>query len=1098
MRISNNILRVYRLAMLLFVLSGFESYADSPLLSKIEPGNITYTKESAEVRVSGTIDVTYKKDENLTSATVSISGGFIASEDELMVKDPHGIYSSWNQSAGTLKLSGKHPVKKYKEALRTIFYKNNESNPGSGVRVISFTVSDGDNASNTVTRNIVVQGADTVISPEPLIPTAVISGNDSICPDEMAELLVTLTGKAPWDIIVKYGDKLISIHNIITANYVLKVDKAGTYTLKSMNDARTKGKVSGLGVVTIYPTPTAVISGDTKICGESEAGLKVALTGILPWSYSYKLDNNAPLTVQNVRENTSSLSVNKAGTYTLVEVYDRHCRGRVSGSAEVTLSTPPVVEITGLQSEYSKESNEWVLLNGNPAGGEFSGTGVIPYENKWYFLPELAPVGINEIVYKYVADQNSCFGYDTATVKILEHGAEILFEDNRTKFCLNDPPVLITAKSLVNDNTGSFIISGGVGLTDHGNNTATLYPDQLMARTYTITYTISENNYITQEIEAGAAIKADFKWNTQCFEAGQPMTFTSTSSSPFGALNDAGYTWHINETGFSTNSPSQFTYAFAEPGNYTIGLQVVNSIGCSDTVQKVLPLKPVIKLAGQNYFENFENGTSEWLTGNAGSINSWTLGSGFAEAYSGVNAWYTNIVAGLVPKEQSWLLSPCFDFTGTAKPVLVTRLWRSFTDSRDAAYIQSSVDNGGSWTKLGDLNDGLNWYNGYYGNMESTLAGWTNIKDAGWIESRHSLDFLIGQPKVQFRIMYEASGNAIGNNGIAVDDIRIAERNRMVLIEHFTNSSVPSSMQADSSLDQIAGNFQKSIIDVQYHTSNPSDDPFYEDNPVIPTTRQFYYGLSKVPYAMINGGINSRQRIDYDATTLDDKKVMVESLYDSDYRIRVQSMVSDSMFYAECIITALKDIPLTEISLRIVVIENEINTITGTNGDNLFKNVVKTMLPGAAGSTFYRAWSKNDSLTVREKWHMDKVYNPDNLHAVAFIQNENTKEIYQAAPDTRGIITAVSDPPVIHGNRLFTLNPNPAQGYTTIMFDKEPMYELTLELYSSLGNLVYSSKIPRGRIRSEIITAPLQNGIYLVRISSNGQLLGTSKLVVSK
>ena len=146
------------------------------------------------------------------------------------------------------------------------------------------------------------------------------------------------------------------ISNINTSNYKLKVTSAGTYTLSAVTDAVcTNGKVSGSATVIQLTAPTALLSGDASICENTSAELNVSLTGTAPWRFSYKKDDGTPVTIQDVNASPKTIGVNQAGYYTLYEVYDKFCKGTVSGSARISVRPSPDVSISGLASAYNKE-----------------------------------------------------------------------------------------------------------------------------------------------------------------------------------------------------------------------------------------------------------------------------------------------------------------------------------------------------------------------------------------------------------------------------------------------------------------------------------------------------------------------------------------------------------------------------------------------------------------------------------------------------------------------------------------------------------------------------------------------------------------------
>jgi hypothetical protein len=408
------------------------------------------------------------------------------------------------------------------------------------------------------------------------------------------------------------------------------------------------------------------------------------------------------------------------------------------------------------------------------------------------------------------------------------------------------------------------------------------------------------------------------------------------------------------------------------------------------------------------------------------------------------------------------------------------------------------LDNGKNWNPVGSyINDGINWFNNYFGNPGTQSLGWTAIKDAHWIEARHSLDFLIDEPNVQFRIAYSASGSAFGNGGIAIDDIGIVERNRMILIEHFTHALDTISTDADHVLNTFVQQNESGILDLQYHTSGSPEDPFNMDNPGVTATRQFYYSLSAVPYAIINGGSQIHQWIDYEINTLNENQIVIESLYDSDFNIEVKSMIQNNTLYTETVISAINDVPLTELSVRLAVIEPLVIYNGGENGDTVFRNVVKTMLPGAAGNTLYRTWNRNESLTLSEAWPIQNVYSIESLRVVAFIQNETTKEIDQAAMDTRGIISSNNDPSG-NINGPVTIYPNPANRHAFISFGKETLEDISLQIFDTFGKLLQTVDVPRGTLKQELLIETIPSGIYLIKLTMDHKLPGNFKLMINR
>ncbi|MHC5830085.1 MAG: hypothetical protein ACYT04_82695, partial [Nostoc sp.] len=90
--------------------------------------------------------------QNLSSATVSITNGFVATEDTLAFTNQNdGITGSYTN--GVLTLTGTATVAQYQAALQSVTYQNSSDNP-SPTRTISFVVNDGSLDSSPATRNI--------------------------------------------------------------------------------------------------------------------------------------------------------------------------------------------------------------------------------------------------------------------------------------------------------------------------------------------------------------------------------------------------------------------------------------------------------------------------------------------------------------------------------------------------------------------------------------------------------------------------------------------------------------------------------------------------------------------------------------------------------------------------------------------------------------------------------------------------------------------------------------------------------------------------------------------------------------------------------
>ena len=196
----------HRLFLLFFFFASHVVAAQDPTITGIEGTTLSYDEEQAATAVSGTITVEDADSPMLSSATVTISGNLISSEDVLEFVDAFSITGSFEASTGTLMLNGPASPADFTNALRSVLYKNtNDANPSTLLRTVSFSVNDGSTNSLTVTRNIQVNG----------INDLPIGQDDSFVMHEDTELdcgCILINDSDPD------GDDLIALHGAPPAN----------------------------------------------------------------------------------------------------------------------------------------------------------------------------------------------------------------------------------------------------------------------------------------------------------------------------------------------------------------------------------------------------------------------------------------------------------------------------------------------------------------------------------------------------------------------------------------------------------------------------------------------------------------------------------------------------------------------------------------------------------------------------------------------------------------------------------------------------------------------------------------------------------------
>lgn len=130
------------------------SVNDPPVIVNIEAAVLGYTENDPPLQLTNSISVSDVDNSNLASAEIQITTNYIPGEDELTFTDQNGISGNWDNTIGKLTLSGSASLIDYQTAIRSVKYHNTSSNPSTLQRAVSFTVNDGTDNSNTLTRTI--------------------------------------------------------------------------------------------------------------------------------------------------------------------------------------------------------------------------------------------------------------------------------------------------------------------------------------------------------------------------------------------------------------------------------------------------------------------------------------------------------------------------------------------------------------------------------------------------------------------------------------------------------------------------------------------------------------------------------------------------------------------------------------------------------------------------------------------------------------------------------------------------------------------------------------------------------------------------------
>ncbi len=955
-----------------------------------------------------------------------------------------------------------------------------ERNSKAGTYEISFTFTDGNGCTSVVTQQVVVH-------PIPVVSFQFPFGDkDNYCQDQGVITLIPLLEGNPvpnptqgffqitrgvFTLTLPNGVNNVNITTQLFANAgVGDYQVSYTYTNNVTNCTNTSPvrilRINPLPVLTFeFPRPNGIDEDNTYCENASNIGLTPIWTNadgrpLIPVSGFFRFTHH-----------DGSLTFNLPN-------------GRNNLNPSVNLIPPAQSQVkVGIYNVTYHYTDNNGCTNASP-----------PRQLFIYALPQVS-----------FTTSNICFG------SVTQFTANIAILGN-SEFPVAQQDEIVRITWNFGDGSGNRVYEGPTLAA--GYNVTHTYP---IALTYSASLTVDTREAcgrtFTRNVRIGAIPVANFTTGRFC--QGDFVQFTSTSTiAPTDSI--ATVIWRfgdgneqiINIFGslpivLSPNTQHQY----ASPGEYEAELITISTLGCSDTTRRQVFVFPNVVVTPTNpYRENFETSQGGWLpNGSVAGVPktfSWTHGipngvkinagnstrSWFSKPLS-ENAYYNN--------EQSYVESPCFNISALQRPMIQMKIFYDTDQGGDGAVVQVSRDDGVTWEVLGNVGEGIDWYNitgiaGLPGGQG--LKGWSGRNLTNWVIARYPLDAYQGESKLRFRIAFGSNADnvtAAPFDGFAFDEVFIGERNRRVLLEHFTNVTSTTANSENDWIDtQFVGVQNGEAIKIQYHTSFPGADPINATNTADPSARALYYSVSQVPRTSIDGFLRNEAQFSTWGTPVYNKRVLLQS----PFSINVSYPTNPSeLLNISAEITALEQVD-SSLIVQVVVVEREIPASVFTNvnlGSLTFRNVVKRMLPDAAGTRVSQVWQQGSRVVVNQSWNPINVYDKDKLGVVVFLQNEANKSVYQAF--LSNVTTRPSGVTSLPTDLLqnFVLYPNPTRDKVIVGFEGISVTEdYQVKIVDQLGKLVQESMIRQGEQGVVVNVSNLAEGMYLLRLQNNkGEML---------
>jgi len=634
------------------------------------------------------------------------------------------------------------------------------------------------------------------------------------------------------------------------------------------------------------------------------------------------------------------------------------------------------------------------------------------------------------------------------------------------------------------------------------------------------------------------------------------VTFYSWNFGDGNQLIDVPAGTILNDLVTNTFGPiEEPKHSYASNGVFNAMLSVKTNDGCDNASPSeqvsILPSgATVTPTPVAAYFNDFEASNGGWIEEGlrlsapgifpiVRSPFSWQYGtpngSYIKTAASGINAWWTgfNQTANAQPtyfdNESSFINGPCFDLRQLKRPMISINYWSDSERNLDGVVLQYSTNGGQAWAIVGPLaglpqrDQGINWYAPnatIVSNPGQQLVGqygWTG-ETGKWLNGRFNLDMVDPAQRGQVRIRLAFASNdknavrqpALGYDGFAFDDVFVGDKQRVVLVEHFTNSSFVS---IDNYLNTLYSNEINlrppdgtDFNSIQYHMSfsSSSSDSLVNNNS---NARAQSFGVSTPPKTFMDGINKRNSKFDGTTTNLNNVEIDRRALTSPKFRLRLDTIATGKKNFINVQMTLTADtIVNSPLIAQVALVEDSVVNSAGT-----FKNVLRKLLYGSDAT-------KPDGITINQPFAIGQVavrpqpaneieinvpiLEPNNLWLIGFVQDKNTGEILQStilkAPNKEGSIIVGIEPTNQTGDiNDLQIYPNPANGKFNFAlpgnFPAGYVWKIADQrgIFVQKGNFDSSTD---GVVTVDV--SSLVNSVYFVLIGAEGKVPVYRKLVV--
>jgi hypothetical protein len=591
---------------------------------------------------------------NATSACTSEMNG-----SATVLADP-GI-NGYNVSGGghycvggsgvSIYLSGSQTGVEYKLLLNNIYTGTTIIGNGSALTFTGITVPGtysviAFNPATTCTRNMT---GDATVVVDPL-PTATISGSTAVCYGSSATLTVTLTGTAPWTIVLNDGfSSNTYVINTPTWTTLVTPTNTRTYTISTVVDAHCQNVGTGSATITVNSPNSFVVTGGGSFCAGGQ-GVVVGLSGSqVGVTYTLYVDGTATTQVLNGTGSPLNYGLQTvAGTYTVV-AHDNttNCNRTMSGTAVVIISPlPTVFNVTGGGACCLGCTHVYVCLDGSQTGIAYElyingvASGIVRYGNGQPFCYDYSTVGGTYTI-KATNIVTGCWSWMNGSANVVIYPTAQGSINGNSTICAGDS-ALVTVSFSVGTAPFSFgLFDGSTIVTKSGitSNPYSFYVKPSVTRVYTLAW-VSDFYGCYNNVTNGSAIVTVTQIPGVTIPQYPSMCVNAAAFTLYGGLPTGG-SYMVDGVSATTFDP-----AVAGLGSHVITYQYTNTIGCQGFAYSTIVVNPLpsVSFTGLNN-EYCIDAAMSLLTGNHAPVGTFS-GQGIIDNGNGT-AWFNPQLAGI-------------------------------------------------------------------------------------------------------------------------------------------------------------------------------------------------------------------------------------------------------------------------------------------------------------------------------------------------------------------------------------------------------------------------------------------------------------------